>query len=232
MLRPCPTSKQRSRLVRRQESAKSRRSRRRPVAASYSDIVFGLFANCGYQFSPLLADITDTRLWRIDLAASYGPFDQLSRHRIQLARILAHWPDMLRVAGSLTTGVVRAYDLIRMISRDGHPTGLGEAFAHYGRIFKTLHVLQVLHDETYRRMIVSQKNLHESRHALARKIRHGDHGLLRERYQERMEDQLGALGLVLNCVVLWKRSTWTRPARNAKQPGGRSRMRSSPASTP
>jgi TnpA family transposase len=125
--------------------------------ASYSDIVFGLFAICGYQFSPLLADITDTRLWRFDLAASYGPFDQLSRHRIQLARVLAHWPDMLRVAGSLTIGAVRAYDLIRMISRDGRPTGLGEAFAHYGRIFKTLHILQVLHDETYRRMIVSQK---------------------------------------------------------------------------
>ncbi|MGB0091556.1 MAG: Tn3 family transposase [Solirubrobacteraceae bacterium] len=188
--------------------------------ASYSDIVFGLFAICGYQFSPLLADITDTRLWRIDLAASYGPFDQLSRHRIQLARILAHWPDMLRVAGSLTTGVARAYDLIRMISRDGHPTGLGEAFAHYGRIFKTLHVLQVLHDETYRRMIVSQKNLHESRHALARKIRHGDHGLLRERYREGMEDQLGALGLVLNCVVLWN-TIYMDKARAQSQAAGR-----------
>ena len=188
--------------------------------ASYSDIVFGLFAICGYQFSPLLADITDTRLWRIDLAASYGPFDQLSRHRIQLARILAHWPDMLRVAGSLTTGAVSAYDLIRMISRDGHPTGLGEAFAHYGRIFKTLHVLQVLHDETYRRMIVSQKNLHESRHALARKIRHGDHGLLRERYREGMEDQLGALGLVLNCVVLWN-TIYMDKARAQSQAAGR-----------
>jgi hypothetical protein len=41
----------------------------------------------------------------------------------------------------LTTGQVRVYDLIRMISRDGRPTGLGEAFVHYGRIFKTLHLL-------------------------------------------------------------------------------------------
>ena len=62
-----------------------------------------------------------------------------------------------RATGSLTTGAIRAYDLIRMISRDGRPTGLGEAFAHYGRIFKKLHILQILHDETYRRMIVSQK---------------------------------------------------------------------------
>ena len=188
--------------------------------ASYSDIVFGLFAICGYQFSPRLADITDSRMWRIDLAATYGAFDQLSRHRIRLERVLAHWPDMLRVAGSLMTGQVRAYDLNRMISRDGRPTGLGEAFAHYGRIFKTLHILQVLHDESYRRMISSQQNLHESRHALARKIRHGHHGLLRERYREGMEDQLGALGLVLNATVLWN-TIYMDKARAQRQAAGR-----------
>jgi TnpA family transposase len=98
---------------------------------------------------------------------------------------------------------VRAYDLIRMISRDGRPSGLGEAFAHYGRIFKTLHLLQVLHDESYRRMIGSQLNLQESRHALARRIRFGHHGQLREHYRQGMEDQLGALGVALNATVLW-----------------------------
>jgi TnpA family transposase len=171
--------------------------------ASYSGIVFGLFAICGYQFSPRIADIGDSRMWRIDTTASYGPFDELARHKIRLDRIRAHWPDMLRVAGSLITGQVPAYDLIRMMSRDGRPTGLGEAFAHYGRIFKTLHLLQVLHDESYRRMIGSQLNLHESRHALARRIRHGQHGQLREHYREGMENQLGALGLALNATVLW-----------------------------
>ena len=171
--------------------------------ASYSDIVFGLFAICGYQFSPRIADISDSRMWRIDTTASYGPFDELPRHRIRLERIRAHWPDMLRVAGSLITGQVRAYDLIRMMSRDGRPTGLGEAFAHYGRIFKTLHLLQVLHDESFRRMISGQLNLHESRHALARRIRHGQHGQLREHYRQGMENQLGALGLALNATALW-----------------------------
>src|SRR5260370_121540 len=60
---------------------------------------------------------------------------------------------MVRVAGSLATGQVRAYDLIRMMMADGRLTGLGSAFAHYGRIFKTLHLLQVIHVEEYRRMI-------------------------------------------------------------------------------
>jgi hypothetical protein len=40
---------------------------------------------------------------------------------------------MLRVAGSLTTGQVRAYDLLRMMNNGGRMTGLGDAFAAYGR---------------------------------------------------------------------------------------------------
>ncbi|MBX9387494.1 Tn3 family transposase [Streptomonospora nanhaiensis] len=171
--------------------------------ASYSDIVFGLFAICGYQFSPRIADLGDTRLWRTNTRAVYGPLDSMSRHTVRLDRIRAHWEDMLRVAGSLTTGTVRAYDLVRMLSRDGRPTGLGDAFAHYGRIFKTLHLLQFLNDEGYRRMITAQLNVSEARHGLARKICFGNRGELKQRYREGLEDQLGALGLALNAVVWW-----------------------------
>ena len=38
---------------------------------------------------------------------------------------------------------------------------------------------------------------------LARAIFHGRRGELRQRYREGQEDQLGALGLVVNAVVLW-----------------------------
>jgi TnpA family transposase len=51
--------------------------------------------------------------------------------------LITHWPDMLRVAGSLVTNQVRAYDLLRMFGREGRPTPLGQAFAEYGRIAKT-----------------------------------------------------------------------------------------------
>ncbi|MDW6064617.1 Tn3 family transposase [Streptomyces sp. FXJ1.4098] len=170
--------------------------------ASYSDIVFGLFAICGYQFSPRIADLSDARLWRTNTAADYGPLQPVSNHTIRLDPIRAHWGDMLRVAGSLTLGEVRGHDLIRMLSRDGKPTGLGDAFAHYGRIFKTLHLLQFVSDEGYRRMIGTQLNVTEARHRLARKICFGQRGELRQHYREGMEDQLGALGPALNAVVL------------------------------
>jgi Tn3 transposase DDE domain-containing protein len=61
----------------------------------------------------------------------------------------------------------------------------------------------VIDDEGYRRRMSSQINIHEERHRLARRIFHGWRGQLRQRYREGQEDQLGALGLVLNGVVLW-----------------------------
>jgi hypothetical protein len=38
---------------------------------------------------------------------------------------------------------------------------------------------------------------------VARAIFHGQRGELRQRYREGQDDQLGALGLVVNAVVLW-----------------------------
>ncbi|MEU0397191.1 Tn3 family transposase [Streptomyces sp. NPDC006208] len=170
---------------------------------SYSDLVFGLFAICGYQFSPRIADISDARLWRLDMSKDYGPLQPVSRQRVQVERIRQNWEDMLRVAGSLQTGKVRAYDLLRMMTSGDRMTGLGDAFAHYGRIFKTPHLLQFIDSEGYRRMIGAQLNIGEGRHALARSIFFGRLGELRHAYREGMEDQLGALGMALNAVVWW-----------------------------
>ena len=177
--------------------------------ASYSDMVFGIFKMLGYRFSPRFKDLDDQRFWRARCpapsAGGYGPLEAIARNKVNVKKVITHWPDMLRVAGSLVTNQVRAYDLLRMFGRDGHPTPLGQAFAEYGRIAKTLHLLAVVDpvDDTYRRTMHQQLTVQESRHKLARKICHGKSGTIHQAYRDGMEDQLGALGLVLNAVVLW-----------------------------
>ncbi|UKY47592.1 Tn3 family transposase [Streptomyces inhibens] len=171
--------------------------------ASYSDIVFGLLTLAGFAYAPQLADLPDQKMWRIDRSADYGAFQDAARGRVDLARIERHWEDILRIIGSIHTGAVRAYDVIRMLSRDGRPTPLGDAIAHYGRIAKSLHILRLADEPGYRRQIKVQANLQEGRHSLARKIFHGRSGQLYQRYQDGMEDQLGALGLALNALVLF-----------------------------
>ena len=171
---------------------------------SYSDVVFGLLELLGISYRPALADLPDQKGWRIKAGAGYGPLSTFARGRIDTTKIHRNWEDILRVVASIYTGTVRAYDVVTMLQRDGHPTALGEAIAMYGRIFKTLHILSYIDtDETYRRDIKGIRNLQEGRHALARKICHGRKGELYHRYERGLENQLGALGLVLNCVVLW-----------------------------
>ncbi len=171
--------------------------------AGYSDQVFGLFRLNGYQFSPRLADIGATRFWRINREADYGSLNELARHRINTDLIATHWDDLLRIAGSLATGNVKASELLRVLQGGGRPTPLGRALAEYGRITKTIYLLAYLNDESYRRRILTQLNRTEGRHALARNVFHGHRGQLRQRYREGQEDQLGALGLVVNAIVLW-----------------------------
>ena len=171
---------------------------------AYSDVMFGLFRLLGYRFSPRLADVGDTRFWRIDPDADYGSFNGISQKRkINLELIAAHWDDLLRLAGSLKLGKVSPANIMRILQTGDSPTQLAKALAEFGRIDKTIHILNYIDDEDKRRDTLIQLNRGESRHSLAREVFHGKRGELQQRYREGQEDQLGSLGLVTNVIILW-----------------------------
>lgn len=80
---------------------------------------------------------------------------------------------------------------------------VGGGATEFGRVDKTLHTLTYIDDEAKRRGTLNQLNRGEGRHSVARAVFHGKRGELRQHYREGQEDQLGALGLVLNMIVLW-----------------------------
>ena len=65
-----------------------------------------------------------------------------------------------------------------VLQRDGNPTPLGEAIQHYGRIYKSLHILHLIDDESYRREVKWIRNLQEGRQRARRADRHADYGPL------------------------------------------------------
>jgi TnpA family transposase len=170
---------------------------------AYTDIVFGLFWLLGYRFSPRMADMGGSRFWRIDPSAEYGALNGIARHKVNLDRIARHWDDLLRLAGSLKMGLVQATSIMRTLQVGDRPTRLAQAVAELGRIDKTLHTLTSIDDETKRRRTLHQLNRGEERHKLARAVFYGKRGELRQHYREGQEDQLGALGLVVNIIALW-----------------------------
>ncbi|GAA3904402.1 hypothetical protein GCM10022244_13240 [Streptomyces gulbargensis] len=68
-------------------------------------------------------------------------------------------------------------------------------------------------------MMGKQLNITEARHRLARRIFFGQRGELRQNYREGVEDQLGALGLALNAVVLWNSIYLDRAAKQLPADG-------------
>jgi TnpA family transposase len=137
--------------------------------ASCSERVFGLSKILGYDFSPRFRDLDDQRFRRATMpgvqAGTYGVPEDLARNRVNPSKAITHRPDMPKAAGSLVTNQVCAYDLLRMSGREGRPTPLGQAFAAYGRIAKTEHLLRGVDPvgDTYRRQMNRQLTVRKSR---------------------------------------------------------------------
>jgi TnpA family transposase len=171
--------------------------------AGYTDVIFGLFRLLGYQYSPRLADAGGATFWRLN-PTDYGPLNSLARHQVNTRLVEQHYDDLLRVAGSLLQRHTTANQLVRALrSHTRHLASLARALQHVGRAAKTIHLLDYCNDQPFRRRILTQLNRGESRHALARHVCHGYRGELRQRYRQGQEEQLGALGLIVNAIVLY-----------------------------
>jgi TnpA family transposase len=170
---------------------------------AYSDAIFALFWLLGYQFSPRLADIGGARLWRIDRKADYGKFNALATGSINVGLIRENWPGLIRLAGSLKLGHLKAAGVMRTLQVKDNPTTLARALSELGRIIKSLHVLRYVDDAAFRRRILTQLNRQELRHRLGRRVFLGERGEIRSSLRQGQEEELGALGLLLNVVVHW-----------------------------
>ncbi len=171
--------------------------------AGYTDLVFGLFELLGLRFSPRVRDIGDHRLWRIGPLDHHRHAGPLVRSQIRTDRIIDHWDDMLRVAGSLRHGWTPASLLVAKLQSGAPRNPITKAIKEYGRIAKTLSLLRYLHDDAHRRRIHRQLNKGESIHALRKEIFYANRGEIRKRHEHEQDTQTLCLNLLTNAVIAW-----------------------------
>ncbi|WP_327117362.1 transposase [Nocardia sp. NBC_01730] len=128
------------------------------------------------------------------------PLGAIARHRVNLERIRAHWPDMPRVAGALLANRVRSYDLIRMLARNTHPPP-GQAFAECGHIAETLHLLAMVDpiDTATGAPYTAGSPSRSPATAQTARIFHGQRGEQHHSYPEGQEDALGLVSTPWCC---------------------------------
>ncbi len=171
--------------------------------SGYTEILFALFDLLGLQFAPRISDIGSQQLYRMDRAILYRHIDPLLKGSLQVERILRHWDDLVRVAGSLKFGWVTASLFISKLLSFARQNALAQALQEYGRLVKTLFILHYLESEEYRRRIQVQLNKGESLHALRQFLMFGNEGKIRRRQLEEQTNQASCLTLVTNAVITW-----------------------------
>ena len=169
----------------------------------------------------------------LEVAARIAGHESTRTTQLYNRLIAAAWPDLLRLAGSLKLGRVKADAVMRILQVKERPTPLARALAELGRIVKTIHVLDYVNDAEKRRRILVELNRQEYRHHLARRVCHGRRGELIAGYREGQEEKLGALGLMLNVIAFWNATYMQAVVENLQASwtlgeSGRTRPRVSP----
>jgi TnpA family transposase len=171
--------------------------------AGYTELVFALFDLLGMQFAPRIRDLGEQRLYRFDSGATYRHLGPLLKGKVRERRVVDHWDDLLRVAGSLKRGHVTASLLIGKLQANSRRNALTRALQEYGRVAKTLFVLRYLGSEAYDRRIGVQLNKGEALHALRRFLFFAHQGQVRRAQPEDQANQASSLNLVTNAVIAW-----------------------------
>jgi TnpA family transposase len=171
--------------------------------AGFTRLVFTLFDLLGMQFAPRIRDLGDQRPYRMSRAQTVRHLAPRIRGTIRQDRILRHWDDLLRLAGSLKLGWVSASLFISKLQAYPRQNRLARALQEYGKLIKTLFILRYLESEDYRRRIHTQLNKGEALHVLRDFLFMADKGVIRRKQEEAQTHQAMCLSLLTNAVAVW-----------------------------
>lgn len=171
--------------------------------SGFTDQVFGLCHLLGFRFAPRIRDIGERRLYPIgdrkrwpELAPTFG-------ERIRVREIESQWDEILRAASSIRLGTVTASLLVRKLAAYPRQNRLALAMREFGRIERTLFLLNWMQDPELRARVQAGLNKGEARNALARAVFFNRLGEVRDRSFEGQSARASGLNLLVAAIVLW-----------------------------
>ena len=150
----------------------------------------------GFRFAPRIRDLQDTRLYVL----SRGGHDQLQSligGTLNLKHLRANWDELMRLGSSIKQGTVTASLMLRKLGSYPRQNGLAIAAREFGRIERTLFILDWLQNPDLRRRSTAGLNKGEARHALAKAVFFNRLGEFRDRTFD--QQRYRASGLNWSC---------------------------------
>ncbi|HDR7634706.1 TPA: Tn3 family transposase [Bacillus mycoides] len=185
--------------------------------AGYTDSVFGLSHLLGFRFAPRLRDLTDSKLYTLDVMGNFQEIHTLFRGKINAKIIRDNFDDVLRLAHSIREGTVSGSLIMGKLGSYARQNKISMTLREIGRIEKTIFILDYVLNESLRRRVQRGLNKGEAMNALARAIFFGKHGELRERSLQDQLQRASALNIIINAISLWNTVYLTEATNQLKQ---------------
>lgn len=170
--------------------------------AGFTDHVFALTTLLGFRFAPRIRDLDTTRIYTPN-KTKYSTLEPIIGGTIDVEHLKAHWPEILRLAASIKQGTVTASLMLRKLGAYPRQNGLAKALREYGRLERTLFILDWAQNPDLRRRVTAGLNKGEARNALARAVFFNRLGEIRDRSFEQQNYRASGLTLLTAAIVYW-----------------------------
>lgn len=162
----------------------------------FTDHVFAVTSILGYRFIPRIRDLPSKRLYVFDPANSPKELRGLLGGKVREGLITSNWPDILRIAATMTAGTIAPSHILRKLASYPRQNDLAAALREIGRVERTLFMIDWVLDADMQRRTQIGLNKGESHHALKNALRIGRQGEIRDRTTEGQHYRMAGLNLL------------------------------------
>ncbi|UYM15959.1 Tn3 family transposase [Endozoicomonas euniceicola] len=171
--------------------------------AGFTDHVFGLCHLLGFRFAPRIRDIGDLVLYPPDKADNWPHLKTILGERIKPRKVDKQWDEILRLTSSIRLGTVTASLITRKLASYPRQNKLALALREFGRIERTLFILEWMQKPELRARVQAGLNKGEARNNLARAVFFNRLGEIRDKSFENQSYRVSGLNLVVAAIILW-----------------------------
>jgi len=171
----------------------------------YSEVIFSVTYLLGFTFAPRIKGLGQQQLYAFRNRKTSGKQTQGFQpdKSINEELINSQWDEILRFIATIRLKVTTASQLFRRLNSYSKQHPLYKALKEFGKIPKTLFILQYVDDLEFRQSIEKQLNKVEGSHKLSKAISLGnDHAFLQGEKEEQNIAE-GCRRLIKNSIVCW-----------------------------
>jgi TnpA family transposase len=169
----------------------------------HTDVAMALARLLGFDLCPRLKALKDRHLFLPRGAVIPQRIRSICHANVDLAKILAHWDEIVHLVASVHGGHTSAVNALARFGSAARGNPLYEALVHLGRLLRTVFLADYFVNAVFRRELLRVLNRGEAVNALKRAIYAGRVASYQAKRHEEMQAVADALSLLANIVMAW-----------------------------